>query len=60
MMDSTRQTTLFGSFVLQSCDNIYQAPPMLYERFMNVVVQRKEEGIVSKEVLKKKHADAES
>ena len=54
MMDSTQQTTLFGSFVLQSCDNIYQAPPMLYERFMNVVVQKKRGGHSFKGSVKKK------
>ena len=46
---------MFGSFVLQSYDNIYRAPSTLYERFVNafVVVQKKEQGKVLKEVLKK-------
>ena len=52
---TTRHTTLFGSFVPQSYDNIYRAPSTLYEWFVNafIVIQRKEQGIVSKEVLKK-------
>ena len=47
--------TLFGSFVPQSYDNINQALSTLYKRFVNafVVVERKEQGTVSKEVLKK-------
>ena len=52
---TTRQTTLFGSFVPQSYDNIYRAPSTLYKWFVNtfVVIQRKEQGIVSKKVFKK-------
>ena len=42
-------------FMPQSYDNIYRAPSTLYEWFVNafVVIQRKEHGIVSKEVFKK-------
>ena len=44
---TTRQTTLFGSFVPQSYDNIYRARSSLYEWFVSafVVIQRKEQGI---------------